>query len=342
MSKQPLQVGIVGYGHIGKRHAQVVQQNSECELAGVCDLLSAEQVGWQTADTRYTRDISELLKSDLDIVAICTPNGLHAPQAIAALQHGKHVIIEKPMALQSADCEKIIFEAFKQSLQVFCVMQNRYSPVMQWLKKNLLSGQAGSIRFVEVHCFWNRDDRYYRPGGKQHAWHGNKDMDGGVLFTQFAHYIDIMYWLLGDIQIESAHLRNIAHADTIEFPDSGSVHFELPSGGMGSLSFTTAVWNRNYSSSITIIAEKGTITIGGQYMSDLLYCDVEGMEVPPSFPEVTPNDYGGYQGSAANHAWIYQNVVDVLQGRGHITTNALEGMKVVKLIETIHKKAGIT
>ena len=168
------------------------------------------------------------------------------------------------------------------------------------------------------------------------GWHGTKELDGGTLFTQFSHFIDLMYWCFGDITNINARLKDFSHQDLTDFEDSGFVSFDFVEGGMGSINFSTAVWDKNLESSITVIAENGSLKIGGQYMNKVEYCHIKEYEMPELAPSNPPNDYGAYKGSAANHHYIIENVVAVLRGSSSITTNALEGMKVVDIIERIY------
>jgi len=325
--------GVIGAGHIGKRHAEMVIRHEEAELIAICDPRSREECGI-TWDVPFYPTTEELLANhpELDVVSICTPNGLHAQLALLALNAKKHVIIEKPMALSKADCERIIYASLNVSRQVFAVMQNRYSPPSEWIKDVVESGILGSIYMVQINCFWNRDDNYY---GKI-PWKGDLALDGGTLFTQFSHFIDIMYWLFGDIDNIQARFRDFRHQHNTEFEDSGFVSFDFVNGGMGSISFSTAVDRKNYESSMTIVAEKGTVKIGGQYMNEVEYVDIRDYEMPVLKESNPANDYGHYKGSAANHGYVIDNVIDTLAGRNQITTNALEGLKVVDIIERIY------
>ena len=323
-------------GHIGKRHAEMIRQNPEAELVAVADVLPSSELGIENLTVPFYSSLTELLENtpDADVINICTPNGLHAEQAIEALDAKKHVVVEKPIALTKADAEKVIFKALQVSKQVFAVMQNRYSPPSVWLKEMTENNRLGDIYMVQLNCYWNRDERYYRKGN----WHGDRYMDGGTLFTQFSHFIDIMYWLFGDIENIKGSFNNFSHRNTIAFEDSGIVHFDFVNGGMGSINYSTSVWDKNLESSIIIIGEKGTIKVAGQYMNKVEYCHVEDYEMP-ELPEANPpNDYGPYKGSAANHHYIIENVVNTLKGRSTITTNALEGLKVVEIIERIYKE----
>ena len=160
-------------------------------------------------------------------------------------------------------------------------MQNRYSPPSAWLKDMVDSGRLGRIHMVQVNCFWNRDDRYY---GKI-PWKGTLDLDGGTLFTQFSHFIDILYWLFGDIHGIQARFADFTHSHNTDFEDSGLVTFDFVQGGMGTLQFSTAVAETNFESSLTIVAEKGTVKVGGQYMNEVEYCRIEGYEMPELRPQ---------------------------------------------------------
>ena len=186
---------------------------------------------------------------------------------------------------------------------------------------------------VQLNCYWNRDDRYYKKGG----WKGNQQLDGGTLFTQFSHFIDIMYWLFGDITEIQAKFNDFNHANTTEFEDSGFVNFRFINGGMGSINYSTAVWDSNLESSLTIIGSKGSVKVGGQYMNEVEVCNIQDYEMPELKPTNPGNDYGAYKGSAANHNYVIKNVIDTLKGRTTATTNALEGLKVVEIIERIYK-----
>ena len=269
---------------------------------------------------------------EIDVVCIATPNGLHAKQALQCLRHGKHVVVEKPMALNKADAEKIIFQSLQSSKHVFVVMQNRYSPPSVWIKDLIESGRLGQIFMVQINCYWNRDERYYNG----QTWHGKKELDGGTLYTQFSHFIDIMYWLFGDITNIQARFADFNHKHLTEFEDSGLVTFDFVKGGMGSLNYSTSVSEKNFESSLTIIGEKGTVKIGGQYMNEVDYCHVQGYEMPELPPSNPANNYGPYKGSAANHIYVIENVVDTLRGRSSASTNAMEGLKVVDIIERVY------
>lgn len=329
-----IKFAVVGMGHIGNRHAEMIVRNKEAELVAIIDIKQEKEKELEKYGVPFFNSLEAFLSSNIecDVVNIATPNGHHAEQALASFDAGKSVVLEKPMALSKVDAEKVIYKALNVHRHLFAVMQNRYSPPSAWLKEMVDSGVLGEIYMVQVNCYWNRDERYYSKGN----WHGDLAMDGGTLFTQFSHFIDIMYWLFGDITNISARFNDFNHSDLTDFEDSGIVNFDFVNGGMGSLNYSTSVPLSNLESSITVIAEKGSIKVGGQYMDQVEVCNVKDYTMPDLAPTNPGNDYGAYKGSAANHNYIIENVVDVLNGRSAITTNALEGLKVVDIIERIY------
>ncbi|MCS6991267.1 MAG: Gfo/Idh/MocA family oxidoreductase [Chitinophagales bacterium] len=339
--KFPVGFAVIGMGYMGRRHAQIIQSLPEARLVAIADIDESLQEELTSAfRVPFYLSAKQLLEAhpEADVICIATPNGSHAALALQALDSGRHVVIEKPMALTKADCEQIIHRALQVGRKVFCVMQNRYSPPAQWLKQIITENRLGSIYLVQINCFWNRDDRYYQPAHRTaRSWKGTKSLDGGPLFTQFSHFVDMMYWLFGDIDRIQARFENFNHRHSTEFDDdSGIITFHFQRGGMGCFCYSTAVWDRNMESSLTIIAEKGSVRVGGQYMERVDYCHIQDYEMPQLAPANPPNEYGGYRGTAANHHYVFENVLETLKGASTITTNALEGMKVVEIIERIY------
>jgi len=334
IKNRKINFAVIGCGHIGKRHAEMISRNSNCNLVALVDIKPKEQLNIDKYDIPFFSTIEALLQSGIktDVITIATPNGFHATHAILVLEAKNHVVIEKPMALNKADAEEIIYKALNVSRQVFTVMQNRYSPPSIWIKELVSNGTLGEIYSVHVNSFWNRDERYYTAD----SWHGSKDLDGGTLFTQFSHFIDIMYWLFGDITNIRSIMKDFKHQKMTDFEDAGIVNFEFVKGGIGNFNFSTTLYNKNMESSMTIIAEKGAVKIGGQYMNEVEYCHIKDYEMPELQPTNPGNDYGAYKGSAQNHHFVFQNVVEVLQGKKAIKTNALEGLKIVDIIERIY------
>jgi UDP-N-acetyl-2-amino-2-deoxyglucuronate dehydrogenase len=327
---------ICGVGHIGHRHAALVARHAEAHLVALVDVRTELKapLAAEFPDVPFFTSLKEYIAQGptADVLIVATPNGLHASQAITGLRHGLHVVIEKPIALRTVDAEAILQTAQQANRLVFGVMQNRYSPPAAWLKQVYEEGLLGQIFLVQFNCFWNRDARYYLPGG----WKGTQELDGGTLFTQFSHFVDLLYWVFGDIANITARFRDFTHEGLTEFEDSGLVTFDLVRGGSGTLSYSTAVWDRNLESSLTVLAERGSLKIGGQYLDKVEYCHLQDYTMPSLPPTNAANKYGLYQGSAANHVQVIENVISTVKQRTTATTNAHDGLKVVELIERIY------
>lgn len=328
-----IKFAVIGLGHIGNRHAEMIIQNKDAELVAIIDNNIFND--HKKINVPFFETLDEFIESSIkaDIICIATPNYLHCSQAIDCIKHDLHVIIEKPMGLSVAESNLVIEIAKQQNKNVFCVMQNRYSPPSIWLKEIVSKKILGKIFHVQINCFWNRDENYYKKDG----WKGKLNEDGGTLFTQFSHFVDTLYWVFGDITNINAKFSNFNHQQSIEFEDSGFIHFDLVNGGSGSLNYSTSAFNKNIESSITILAENGSIKIGGQYMEKVMHCEIKDYEMPELAATNPPNDYGNYKGSAANHEYVINNAIQTLLGNETIKTSALEGMKVVEIIERIYE-----
>ena len=270
----------------------------------------------------------------LDVISICTPNGLHAGHSIKALKAGFHVLCEKPMALKVGDCEKMIAAAESAGKRLFIIKQNRYNPPVVAVKKALEEGRLGKIYSIQLNCFWNRDLAYYA-----NSWKGTKELDGGTLFTQFSHFIDLLYWMLGDITEVHSMMQNFAHGNAIEFEDTGVVLLKFASGALGGINYTVNSYGKNMEGSLTIFGEKGTVKIGGQYLNELEYQNIRDYTISDLPAGNIANEYGTYQGSMSNHDKVYDNLIDVLRNNGTITTSVLDGLKTVSIIEKIYSAA---
>jgi UDP-N-acetyl-2-amino-2-deoxyglucuronate dehydrogenase len=331
-----LNFAIIGFGYIGRRHATIANELPNCHVVAVVDTLPEVRVNELfPKGAAYFDSIESFLEAKVkcDVVNIATPNGYHCPYALKLLDAGYHVVIEKPMGLSKAECEAVIFKSLQMRKHVFVVKQNRYSPPSKWMKAIVDNKVIGKVLTVQVNCYWNRDHRYYKEGG----WKGTLSLDGGTLYTQFSHFIDIMYWVFGDIQNIKCTFADFSHQHSTEFEDSGMVNFEFVNGGIGCINFSTAVWDTNMESSITVVGSKGSFKVGGQYMNEVEYCHIENYTMPELPPTNAPNDYGPFKGSAANHHFVIENVLNTLEGRDTITANAIEGLKVVDIIERIYE-----
>lgn len=322
---------IIGCGRIAQRHAE--QAARVGRLIAVCDIVpeKAHTLAQNYQAKAYYNHL-ELLKEEknVDVVAVCSPNGLHAIHSIDALNAGMNVLCEKPLAISSTDAQQMSMAAQKTGRQLFVIKQNRYNPPVAFLKKLLEEKALGKILSFQINCFWNRPASYYTD------WKGKKDMDGGTLFTQFSHFIDLLYWLLGDVKTIKSLTKNMNHP-AIEFEDTGMVIFDMENGAVGSLNYTVNSFEKNMEGSITVFGENGTVKIGGQYLNELEYCNVKNIAIP-DLPKGNPaNGYGFYQGSMSNHDKVYDNLLLALENPTHVFATAAEGTKTVEIIEKIYR-----
>ena len=331
-----IQFAIVGCGRIAQRHAEHISKMAR--LAAVCDIKRqrADELAAKHNCKAYS-SIEEMLthESSIDVISVCSPNGLHAEHTIKGLRAGKHVLCEKPMALRVADCRRMIEESERNAKKLFVVKQNRFNPPIAALKKAVDEGRLGRIVNVQLNCFWNRTDAYY----KDSDWKGTVELDGGTLYTQFSHFIDLLIWMVGDIGNVQVLTKNFLHQSTIDFEDTGVVALEFTNGALGTINYTVNSYKKNMEGSISLFGEKGTVKIGGQYLNALEYQCIEGYEITNVAVSAPANDYGFYQGSMSNHDKVYQNVLNVLMDNHEIATSGLEGLKTVEVIERIYSQA---
>lgn len=324
--------GILGCGKIGNRHAEKMQKVRGAKLAAVCDVIP-ERADYLAKKYKCKAfyGIKDILKEEsLDILNICTPSGLHPEHSIIALNAGKNVLSEKPMALREKDARKMIAAARKNKKMLFVVKQNRYNPpvllVTDLLKKKKLKEPIQCI----VNVLWNRGDNYY----KSDAWRGTKKLDGGALFTQASHFVDLMLMFMG----KPKKLFSLAGTKNhkIETEDTGNIAVEFENGAFGTFNYTTCAAKKNAEGSITLIFKNGTIKIGGEYLNTIDYFQVEGVDFYklPGEKE-SANDYGTYKGSMSNHDKVFSDIVGLFNGKK--TKNRLvsgeEGIEGVRFME---------
>ncbi len=331
-----LKFAIIGCGQIAQRHAEHI--NRVGVLQAVCDIKPemARKLGKQYDALPY-QFINSLLEQEkeVDVVSICTPNYLHAVQTVKALRAGFHVLCEKPMAISSGEGYQMVAWAKKVDRHLFVVKQNRFNPPVQAVKTLIRRGQLGRILSVQVNCFWNRDFKYYQDSG----WRGDKQMDGGTLLTVCSHFIDLLPWMIGEVVEVHSMLGNFKHPLVVQFEDTGVAILKFNNGAIGTLNYTVNAHSKNMEGSITIFGSNGTVKIGGQYLNELEYQDIEGYEIKNLPKGNPPNDYGHYVGSMSNHGEVYKNLVKVLRNGSPMATGE-DGLKTVEIIEKIYGRAG--
>lgn len=329
-----LNFAIIGCGKIAERHAENIVKNAS--LKAVCDIIpeSADALAKKYNATPYY-SLKSLLQNEqtLNVASICTPNGLHARHSIQCLQAGLNVLCEKPLCIKSEDGKAMIDASISANKKLFVVKSTRFNPVVAGLKKIIDENRLGKIYSFQLSCFWNRPPQYYH-----NTWKGTLEFDGGTLYTQFSHYIDVMYWLFGDVKNVQGIRKNLAHKGLIEFEDCGIVSVEMQNGIIGSLNYSVNTYQKNMELSMIIIAEKGTVKIGGQYLNELNYQLIDHYNFADPGKGNDANDYKFYKGSMSNHDKVYENLLLALNDEDHLSATAEDGLKTIGIIEKIYKE----
>jgi predicted dehydrogenase len=274
-------------------------------------------------------------ETEADTLIVCTPNGLHKEHSIAAMKAGLHVICEKPMALSVADCKKMIHASKKYGKHLLVVKQNRYNKPVAALKKLVAANNLGFIYSIQLNCYWNRTAAYYTTSD----WKGSKLLDGGALYTQFSHFIDLLYWLFGEIKTVKGQVFNRAHQGQIEIEDTGVFYFVTKSAIPGTLHFSNNSKNKNYEGSITVLAEKGTIKIGGPYLNTIEYQEPKLVSFRNTKDTNPPNKYKGYTGSMSNHQLVYREFLKLIAGKQANYTSGEAAIHTISVIEKFYHAA---
>jgi UDP-N-acetyl-2-amino-2-deoxyglucuronate dehydrogenase len=335
MGDEKVNFAIIGCGRIGTRHAKHISENPRANLSIVCDTdkEKADSLANQY-DAKAFYDFREVLKEDVDILNICTPSGLHTGMSIEALKNKKHVLCEKPMTLNLIDAEKII-KAEKESVKkFFLVKQNKYNPPIKVLKEIIYNNKLGKLNMINCNVFWNRRKEYY----DESYWRGTMNLDGGSLMTQCSHFLDLMLWIGGKVKRVSSEMRNLGHP-YIETEDTGFITILFENGCIGALQYTTCTYEENMEGSMTVLGEKGSIKVGGEYINELEFWNVEGLEKPVLEQGRPANDYGTYKGSMSNHDRVIENVIEVLLDGGKIATNSEQGRESIEVMQAAYLSA---
>ena len=325
---------VVGCGSIGKRHIAVLDADPDAQLVAICDLDEnrAKELSDLYEGVPFFSDYEEMLRNiDADVINVVTPHALHKEMSIKALQAGFNVLVEKPMALTVEDCKEMNDVSKASGKKLWVVKQNRHNVPVRLAKQAISEGRLGKIFMVKCDILWNRYQGYY----DESPWRGKIEEEGGALFTQASHFIDLLIWWCGDIVEVKAHAETQNHQ--IQTEDTGIAILRFDSGAIGSLVWTTCVYHKNFEGSITIIGEKGTIKIGGQYLNKMEYWDVEGYPLPEGIDfNDKPNAYGKYQGTSSNHDKVIKAIISSIRNESDETVAGIEGIRSIDAIEQIY------
>jgi predicted dehydrogenase len=324
---------LVGCGAIGARHAKLASEKGE--LLAVCDIDEKKVKVFSKSYQCYGyTSLSEMLHNEsADVLIVCTPNGLHAVHSIAGLKRKLHVLCEKPMALSVSDCRRMVLASAKAEKHLLIVKQNRFNPPVAAVKKLLDQKKLGKIYSIHVNGLWNRPARYYQ----QSDWRGTRALDGGILFTQFSHFIDLLYWFFGGVRFVNGFTTNASHKEVSELEDTGVFSFVTEQNILGTLHYSINSSRKNYEGSVTILAENATIKIGGPYLNCIEYQEPVLISENTLEKSGAVNDYKGYQGTMNNHARVYDELLKVIAGKQKQYVSGKEGLHSVKMIEQFYK-----
>ena len=325
-----INVGLVGCGRISAQHLTAISLlKNQIKLVAVCDADSkkAEEAGLKYRVPFYTRYPDLLHKTDMDLVVVCTPNGLHYSMASAALQVGKHVLLEKPLALNLKDGDKLIRTFKEKKKALFVVMQVRYNQALRALKKAIDEGKLGKIYHAALTIRWSRSQSYF----KETPWRGKKSMDGGALLNQGIHYVDALQWLLGDVKSVYAKVDRVAHE--IESEDEVFSLLKFKNGAYGLIEFTINAYPQNLECSITVLGERGTVKLGGKAIDEIDFWEVENCPRP----EIKKKVLSRFTGVSPNHLFIYQDLINYFKKGKKPFFTSQEARKSLSIIETIYQ-----
>lgn len=331
-NNQKLRFAIIGCGRIAPKHAESIVALDEAELVAVCDIVpeKAQAFADKYKAKPYLSYQEMLDKEDIDVVTIATESDLHAPIGIYAAQKGKHVMVEKPMAMTLASADELIRTCREAGVKLAVIHQNRFNKSVQLLRKALDAGRFGKLTHGQATIRWNRNDEYYA----QAPWRGTKLQDGGVLMNQSIHNIDLLQWCLGPVESVFGYTRTALRK--IEMEDVGVAVLKFKNGALGVIEAASTIYPKNIEETLNIFGETGSVMIGGIAVNR-----IETWEFPDSEEEKQqifasqecdpPNVYG------FGHREIIKDMIQAIREDREPAINGEEGRKALEIILAIYK-----
>ena len=329
-----LNFAIVGCGRIAKRHSELLglSQIKNAKLVAVCDLVSekAEKIGAQFSVPHFT-DMHEMMrKVNVDVVVVLTESGKHAEHVVALAQYGKHIVVEKPMALTLDDADAMIQACNEFGAKLFVVKQNRFNVPVVKLRQVLKAGRFGKLVLGTVRVRWCRHQAYY----DQDPWRGTWALDGGVLTNQASHHVDLLQWMMGDV--DSVFAMSTTALANIETEDTAVVVLRFKNGALGIIEATTAARPTDLEGSISILGEGGSVEVGGFAVNQMKVWkfaqpDKDDDQVMERYSVNPPSVYG------FGHQAYYEHVVDSIHNNAPHHVDGLQGRKSLELISAIYE-----
>lgn len=328
-----LRFGLIGCGRVAPRHTQSLAEIEDAKLIAVADVIESRsrKFATQYGTDSYTDYRRVLDRQDVDVVSICVPSGLHAQIAIEAMEAGKHVIVEKPMALSLVDADRMIAAARGTGVKLCVVLQNRYNPPMHDLRQLVDSSRLGRLLLGNATVRWYRPQEYYEDG-----WHGTWAMDGGALMNQSIHHIDALQWLLGEVESVFAYSATLAHR--MEAEDVGVAVIRFKSGALGVVEGSTVTYPENLEGSVALFGERGSVKVGGTALNRKVFWKVEGeLEHERELltrEQVDPPSVYGF-----SHKAVIADAIAAIRENSQPNTNGVAARKSLALVLAIYESA---
>jgi predicted dehydrogenase len=336
MSERTLQYAIIGCGRVAPRHAQSLQQlqaSHNVELTAVCDVIEARAQHFaKTYGGVPCTDYHALLeRPDIDVVSLCVPSGLHAALGQEAAHAGKHVLVEKPIALSLDDADALISTCEEAGVTLGVVLQNRFNPPMRDLRALVDSGALGKLYLGSATVRWYRPQSYY-----EDEWHGTWAMDGGALMNQSIHHIDALQWFLGEVDSVFAYTSTLAHR--MEAEDVGVAVLRFKSGALATIEGSTLTYPENLEGSVALFGEHGSAKVGGTALNRKVFWKVAGQieqerEMLTQEAVDPPSVYG-----SSHREQIAEMLTAIREGRPP-TTHGYEARRSLQLVCAIYESA---
>jgi UDP-N-acetyl-2-amino-2-deoxyglucuronate dehydrogenase len=329
-----IRIAVLGCGRIAQNHFGAIEQHSErLELVAVCDNNPATlRTHVRTLQVPGFTVLNEMLDQvKLDLVAICTPSGLHSEQTVTLAQRGVHVMTEKPMATRWRDGLRMVRACDKAGVHLFVVKQNRRNATLQLLKRAAEQKRFGRIYTVAINVFWSRPQEYYDSS----KWRGTWEFDGGAIMNQASHYVDLLDWIIGPVESVTAYTATLAR--NIEVEDTGVAALSWRNGALGTINVSMLTYPKNYEGSITILGEKGTVRVGGVAVNH-----IERWEFAEPLPEdedIAQASYATTSVYGFGHPLYYDNVINTLRGETEPETSGREGLRSLELLIAMYLSA---
>lgn len=321
-----IRIAVVGCGRISKNHFDSIKKHKEdIELVSVCDIDQEIMIKHKEEyGVKGYTDLEKMLDSEsLDLVAICTPSGIHAGQTKICAKHGVNVMTEKPMATRWNDGLSMVKACDDAGVKLFVVKQNRFNDTLKLLKRAIEENRFGKINMVHINVFWSRPQEYY----DQAKWRGTWEFDGGAFMNQASHYVDLLDWLIGPVDKIQAMMSTTRN---IEVEDTGVMNIKWRKGVLGSMSVTMLTYPKNLEGSITILGETGTVKVGGVAVNDIQHWE---FDKPKDYDkQVSDASYKTTSVYGFGHPLYYENIIKVLKGEAEPETDGREGLKSLEVL----------